>query len=157
MFQFIKLVSSFNTFHTKLSKPKKRGKEGILLRNKWKQGSVFFSKLWLAIFLPVMAHLIWETIAQVPTASDIECLECLVDLLYLWTLFATKQWLFGVKMYIYLWEKKLCMKKNFMHLSRYEKNTACYHICHNFWKLCTIMCFSFWRAQSQIIRVGFRA
>ena len=46
MFQFIKLASSFNTFHTKLSKAKrKRGKEGILLQNKWKQGAFFFSKL----------------------------------------------------------------------------------------------------------------
>ena len=45
IFQFIKLASSFNTFHTKLSKAKKKGKEGILLRNKWKQGAFFFSKL----------------------------------------------------------------------------------------------------------------
>ena len=45
MFQFIKLASSFNTFHTKLSKATKKGKEGNLLQNKWKQGAFFFSKL----------------------------------------------------------------------------------------------------------------
>ena len=31
LFQFIELASSFNTFYTKLSKAKKKGKEGILL------------------------------------------------------------------------------------------------------------------------------
>ena len=41
MFQFIKLASSFNTFHTKLSKAKKKG-QGILLGNKWKQGAFSF-------------------------------------------------------------------------------------------------------------------
>ena len=51
IFQFIKLASSFNTFHTKLSKAKKKGKEGILLRNKWKQGAFFFSKLWLVVII----------------------------------------------------------------------------------------------------------
>ena len=45
MFQFIKLASSFNTFHTKLSKATKKDKEGNLLQNKWEQGAFFFSKL----------------------------------------------------------------------------------------------------------------
>ena len=46
IFQFIKLASSFNTFHTKLSKAKrKKGKEGVLLQNKSQQGAFFFSKL----------------------------------------------------------------------------------------------------------------
>ena len=35
-----------------------------------------FSKLWLVIFLPIMARVIWKTRAQVPTASSIEHLEC---------------------------------------------------------------------------------
>ena len=42
IFQFINLASSFNTFPTKLSKAKKKkGKEGVLLQNKSKQGAFF--------------------------------------------------------------------------------------------------------------------
>ena len=45
-------------------------------------------------------------------ASSIECLECLVDLRYLWMLFATKQSLFAVKMYYIYWEiKRPCISK----------------------------------------------
>ena len=140
LFQFIKLASSFNTFHTKLSKARKRARNVFCC--KINQSGVLFSFPscdWLYFFQSW--HILnGKTRAQVPRASSIECLECLVDLLHLWTLFATKQWLFAVKMYFYLREIVL------MHLSRYEKNIACWQICQNFLKLCTIMCFSFWRA-----------
>ena len=56
-----------------------------------------------------------KTRAQVPTVSSIERLECLVDLRYLWTLFAMKRWLLAAKMYY------ICRAKISMHLSRYEK------------------------------------
>ena len=42
------------TFNTK----RKEGKEVVLLPNKSKIGTFFFSKLWLVIFLPIMAHVL---------------------------------------------------------------------------------------------------
>ena len=110
IFQFIKLPSSFNNFHTKLSKAKKKGKEGVLLQNKPKQFFSFPSCDWLYFFQSW--HILnGKTRAQVPTSSSIECLECLVDLLHLWMLFATKQWLFAEKMYFYLREKNWCISQ----------------------------------------------
>lgn len=81
-------------------------KKVVLPSNKSKNGIFFFSKLWLVMFLPIMAHVTWKAKARVLRASNIG-MPC-------W--FVTEPFLqwseFG---YVpYLW------KKNFMHLLRYE-------------------------------------
>ena len=100
-FNLLSLQIIFWYFSFKIIQSKKKGKEGVLLWNKSKQDAIFFFSLWLVIFLPIMVHLI----DKITTASSIECL------------FATKQWLFAVKIYFYCINRK----KFFMHLSRYEK------------------------------------
>ena len=120
----------------------KHGKEVVLLPNKLKMDTFFFSKLWLVIFLPIIARVIWSTRAQAPTASSIDAWN---DLRYLWTFFATKQWLFAAEMY-YIYGKNISL-----HFSR----------CENFWELCAIMHFFYSElcelcAQSLIMRFRIR-
>ena len=93
------------TFNAKLSIFKTNtGRKVILLPNKSKQGTFFFSKLWLVIFLPIMARYI-KTRAQIPTASNIECL-------LICNIFATKRRLFV-----------LCFQKKFPCISQDIKKT----------------------------------
>ena len=87
-------------------------------------------------------------------ASNIEHLECLVDLWYLWTLFATKRLLFAVEMY-YIWGKEISM-----HLSKYEK-TSLINRFVKFFENYAPSCF-FWElyklcTQSRITRFRIRA
>ena len=67
------------TFKTNLSIFKAKTRERKLVCRQINQSRVlnfFFSKLWLVIFLPIMARVIWKTRAWVPTASSIKHLEC---------------------------------------------------------------------------------
>ena len=62
IFQFIKLAFSFNTFHTKLSKAKKKRARKVFCC-KINHSRVLFSFPscdWLLLFLPIMAHLKWK-------------------------------------------------------------------------------------------------
>lgn len=65
-------------------------------------------------------HMYKKPRAWVPTASSIKHPECLVDLQYLWMLFATKRWLFAVKMY-YIYGQEISMD-----LSKYGKRKTAY-------------------------------
>ena len=79
------------------------------------QALFFLSKLSLVSFLPIMARAIWklEHISPSGQQHKLPGMPCLV-----WTLFATKRWLFPAKMY------RIHGKKIYTHLSRYEENKA---------------------------------
>ena len=118
-------IFGFN-FNAKLSifKGKNTGKLLCCLINPSRVFSSFPSCDWLYFF-----HSQWllykKTRAQLPMASSIERLGCLVDLRHLWTLFVSKRRLFAVKIY-YIYGKKISM-----HLSRYEKKNI-----NRFVKIC---------------------
>ena len=83
----------------------KHGNKVVLPWNKSKQGPFFFPSCDWLYFFHSWHELYKKTRTQFPMASSTERLECLVDLRYLWILFATKQWLFAAKMY-YIYKKK---------------------------------------------------
>ena len=59
MFQFIELANLLWFYKIIYFQSKNMHKKVVLLHHKSKHGTLFFSKLWLVIFLPIMAH-VWQ-------------------------------------------------------------------------------------------------
>ena len=116
IFQFIKLASSFNTFHTKLSKEKRAKKVFCCKINHSRVLFSFPSCDWLYFCQS------WHILNNKSTGPNSQ--QHRMPGMPCWfaasvNAFGTKQWLFAVKMYFYFRENIL------MHLSRYEKSIAC--------------------------------